>query len=91
MEYMIATGRVSWFDNRKQFGFVKLDDRWGDAFLHMDVLKVGGYYFVPRRTRMQVRVEPDRGKYRVLEILSVDTSTAQHGEPPPLVRKPKRA
>lgn len=88
---MIATGRVSWFDNRKQFGFVKLDDRWGDAFLHMDVLKVGGYYFVPRRTRMQVRVEPDRGKYRVLEILSVDTSTAQHGEPPPLVRKPKRA
>ena len=91
MEYMIATGRVSWFDNRKQFGFVKLDDRWGDAFLHMDVLKVGGYYFVPRGTSMQVRVEPDRGKYRVVEILSVDTSTAQHGEPPPLVRKPKGA
>lgn len=38
---------------------------------------------------MQVGVEPDRGKYRVVEILSVDTSTAQHGEPPPLVRKPK--
>lgn len=91
MEDMIATGRVSWFDNRKQFGFVKLDDRLGDAFLHMDVLKVGGYYFVPRGTRMQVRVEPDRGKYRVVEILSVDTSTAQHGEPPPLVRKPKGA
>ena len=91
MEDMIATGRVSWFDNRKQFGFVKLDDRWGDAFLHMDVLKVGGYYFVPRGTRMQVRVEADRGKYRVVEILSVDTSTAQHGEPPPLVRKPKGA
>jgi cold shock CspA family protein len=91
MEDMIATGRVSWFDNRKQFGFVKLDDRWGDAFLHMDVLKVGGYYFVPRGTSMQVRVEPDRGKYRVVEILNVDTSTAQHGEPPPLVRKPKGA
>lgn len=91
MEDMIATGRVSWFDNRKQFGFVKLDGRLGDAFLHMDVLKVGGYYFVPRGTSVQVRVEPDRGKYRVVEILSVDTSTAQHGEPPPLVRKPKGA
>ena len=88
---MIATGRVSWFDNRKQFEFVKLDGRLGDAFLHMDVLKVGGYYFVPRGTSVQVRVEPDRGKYRVVEILSVDTSTAQHGEPPPLVRKPKGA
>lgn len=91
MEDMIATGRVSWFDNRKQFGFVKLDGRLGDAFLHMDVLKVGGYYFVPRGTSVQVRVEPDRGKYRVVEILSVDTSTAQHGEPPPLVRRPKGA
>jgi cold shock CspA family protein len=89
MEDMIATGRVSWFDNRKQFGFVKLDDRLGDAFLHMDVLKVGGYYFVPRGTSVQVRVEPDCGKYRVVEILNVDISTAQHGEPPPLVRKPK--
>ncbi|HEX6894098.1 MAG TPA: cold shock domain-containing protein [Bryobacteraceae bacterium] len=84
---MIATGRVSWFDNRKQFGFVKLDGRLGDAFLHMDVLKVGGYYFVPRGTSVQVRVEPDLGKCRVVEILNVDTSTAQHREPPPLVRK----
>jgi len=89
MEGMIATGRVSWFDSKKQFGFVKLDDRFGDAFLHMDVLKAGGYYFVPRGTSMQVLVEPERGKQRVVEVLHVDTSTAKDGEPPPLVRKPK--
>jgi len=89
MEGMIATGRVSWFNREKQFGFVKLDDRLGDAFLHMDVLKAAGYYFVPRGTSVQVRVEPDRGKHRVAEVLSVDTSTAQHAEPPPLVRKSK--
>lgn len=29
-------------------GFVKLDDHLGDAFFHFDVLKAGGYYFVPR-------------------------------------------
>jgi CspA family cold shock protein len=89
MEAIIATGRVSWFNHEKQFGFVKLDDHLGDAFLHMNVLKAGGYYFVPRGTSVQVRVEPDRGKHRVVELLGVDTSTAQHGEPPPLVRKPK--
>jgi len=55
----------------------------------MDVLKAAGYYFVPRGTSVQVRVEPDRGKHRVAEVLSVDTSTAQHAEPPPLVRKSK--
>ena len=84
---MIATGRVSWFNPEKRFGFVKLDDRLGDAFLHFDALKAGGYYFVPRGTTVQVRVEPDRGKHRVVELLHVDTSTAQHGEPPPLPRK----
>jgi len=64
-----ATGRVSWFDNKKQFGFVKLDQGLGDAFLHMTVLKEGGYYFVPRGTTVQVRVKPDRGKYKVVEVL----------------------
>ena len=91
MDGTIATGRVSWFNPEKQFGFVKLDDRLGDAFLHMEVLKAGGYYFVPRGTTVRVRVEPDRGKHRVVEVLNVDTSTAQHGEPPPLVRKAKGA
>jgi len=82
-----ATGRVSWFNLKKQFGFVKLEGCRGDAFLHMSVLKAGGYYSLPRGTTVQVRVEPDRGKHKVVEIMRVDTSTAQHGEPPPLVRK----
>ena len=82
-----VAGRVSWFNPEKRFGFVKLADGSGDAFLHFDALKAGGYYFVPRGTTVQVRVEPDRGKFRVREVLQVDTSTAQHGEPPPLVRK----
>ena len=82
-----ATGRVSWFNPKKQFGFVKLEGGGGDAFLHMSVLKAGGYYSLPRGTTVQVRLEPDGGKRRVVQVLSVDTSTAQHGEPPPLIRK----
>jgi cold shock protein len=87
MEGIIATGRVSWFDPAKRFGFVKLDDDLGDAFLHIDALKAGGYYFVPRGTTVRVRVEPDRGKHRVVEMLLIDTATAREGESPPLVRK----
>ena len=82
-----ATGRVSWFNLKKQFGFVKLEDGRGDAFLHMSVLKAGGSYSLPRGTTVQVRLEPERGKYRIVEVLHVDTSTARHGEPPPLLRK----
>jgi CspA family cold shock protein len=83
-----AAGRVSWFNLEKQFGFVKLEDGRGDAFLHMSVLKAGGYYSLPRGTSIEVRVEPERGKNKVVEVLHVDTSTARHGEPPALMRKP---
>lgn len=87
-----ATGRVSWFDPAKRFGFVKLDDKLGDAFLHIDALKAGGYYFVPRGTTVRVQVEPgERGAKRVVEVLQVDTSTAREGEPPPLLRKSRAA
>jgi CspA family cold shock protein len=86
---LVARGQVSWFNPEKRFGFVKLENRLGDAFLHFDVLKAGGYYFVPRGTTVQVRVEPDRGKQRVAELLLVDTSTARQGEPPPQPRKSK--
>jgi len=91
MSDRIATGRVSWFNLDKQFGFVKLNEGLGDAFLRMAVLKEGGFYFVPRGTTVEVRVEPDRGKFKVVEVLHVDTSTAQHGEPPAQPRKPKEA
>lgn len=72
---MIATARVSWFNSQKQFGFVKLADG-SDAFLHMKVLKPGGYVAVPRGTTMQVRVEHHEGKQRVVEVLEVDASGA---------------
>ena len=87
----IRVGRVSWFNLEKQFGFVKLDGGEGDAFLHMSVLKAGGYYSLPRGTTVRVRVEPERDKYRVVEVLNVDTSSARHGEPPPLMREQTKA
>ncbi|MGZ2411973.1 cold shock protein [Sphingomonas sp. F9_3S_D5_B_2] len=86
---MITTGRVSWFNLEKQFGFVKLDDHQGDAFLRMAVLKDGGFYFVPRGTAVRVEVELARGKFAVVKVLDVDTSTAQHGEAPAQPRKVK--
>src|SRR5215210_7548086 len=41
----------------------------------------GGYVSVPSGTTLRVRVEPDRGRYRVTEVLTVDTRTAWPGEP----------
>ena len=53
------------------------------------MLKEAGYVGIPRGTTLQVRVETDRGKPRVAEVLEVDTSTARPGEKEPILRKPK--
>jgi CspA family cold shock protein len=86
---MTVTGTVAWFDLAKQFGFVALSNGYGDAFLHMSVLKETGYVWLPRGTTMLVRVEDERGKRRVAEVLEVNTSTARPGENEPILRKPK--
>ena len=86
---MTLTGAVAWFDLTKQFGFVALEGGHGDAFLHMAVLKEAGYVWLPRGTTVWVRVEPDRGKQRVAEVLEIDTSTARLGENEAIRRKPK--
>ena len=87
MSPRVASGRVRWFNLEKKFGFVELCEGLGDAFLHISVLKAAGYAAVPGGTTLRVRVVPEQGRQRVLEVLTVDTSTARPGEPPAVVRK----
>jgi CspA family cold shock protein len=86
---MTATGTVAWFDLTKQFGFVALSNDDSDAFLHMSVLKQAGYVWLPPGTTVRVRIEAERGKQRVAEVLEIDHSTARPGENAPILRKPK--
>ena len=83
----MQTGRVSWFQLDKKFGFIALEDGSGDAFLHVSVLKAAGYVSVPTGTTMQVTVEEQQGRRRVVQVLAVDTATAHPGEPEPVRRK----
>jgi cold shock protein len=68
---------------------VALSNGDSDAFLHMSVLKEAGYVWLPRGTTVLVRIEQDRGKPRVAEVLEIGTSTARPGENEPILRKPK--
>lgn len=87
----MPTGRVSWFQLDKKFGFISLDDGSGDAFLHVSALKAAGYVSVPAGTTMEVRVEQAQGRRRVIEVLAVDTTTAHPSEPKPVLRRQAKA
>jgi cold shock protein len=71
-----VSGVVKWFNPQKGFGFVELSDGSGDAFLHGSVLTQGGITAVQPGETLEVRVGPGHKGPHVIEVLSVDTSTA---------------
>lgn len=67
---------VSWFNAEKGFGFVQLADGSGDAFLHASALQTAGHDSVPPGATVSIRVGQGQKGPQVVEVLSVDTSTA---------------
>jgi CspA family cold shock protein len=74
-------GVVKWFNPEKGFGFVKLSDGSGDAFLHGTVLAQSGITAVQPGETVEVRVGPGHKGPHVTEIISVDSSTATPAAP----------
>jgi CspA family cold shock protein len=67
---------VSWFNGEKGFGFVKLSDGSGDAFLHAKVLEGAGHNSVDPGATLVVRVGQGQKGMQVTQVVSVDNSTA---------------
>lgn len=77
-------GTVKWYNPLKGFGFVELAIG-GDAFLHVSVVERSGNSSVAPGATMEVRAAPGQKGMQIIEILSVDASTAL-SEPP---RRPR--
>lgn len=72
-----ADATVKWFNGTKGFGFVELGDGSRDAFLHMQAVRNAGYESLDPGTKLRVKVAEGQKGPQVVEVLSVDTSTAQ--------------
>jgi CspA family cold shock protein len=66
---------VRWYNNEKGFGFVALGDG-SDAFLHVSVLERSGHRSHQLGATLQVRVGSGSKGPQVIEVLSVDETTA---------------
>ena len=66
---------VKWYNAEKGFGFVQLPTG-GDAFLHASVLERSGNNSMPPGATIEARVGPGQKGQQVIEVLSVDASTA---------------
>lgn len=67
---------VKWFNPTKGFGFVVPSDGSADAFLPMAALRRAGYDDVRERASITCEIGPGAKGPLVLNVLSVDNSTA---------------
>ncbi|HHF58089.1 MAG TPA: cold shock domain-containing protein [candidate division WOR-3 bacterium] len=55
-------GRVKWFDSRKGFGFIELEDGSGDVFVHFTDIEGEGYRTLEEGQRVTFEIEQtDKG------------------------------
>ncbi|HOK22459.1 MAG TPA: cold-shock protein [Candidatus Hydrothermia bacterium] len=50
-------GRVKWFDSRKGYGFIQLEDGSGDVFVHFSDIDGEGYKTLEEGQRVKFDVE----------------------------------
>ena len=51
------TGTVKWFDDRKGFGFIKLDGEEKDVFVHHSAIEAVGFKSLSEGQRVEFTVE----------------------------------
>lgn len=54
---MSVYGKVKWFDGKKGFGFIELEDGGGDVFVHYADIGGEGYRTLHQGDRVQFELE----------------------------------
>jgi len=72
---------VKWYNPEKGFGFVELTDGSGEAFLHVSAMERVGHSALEPGTTLIVRTGQGQRGPQVVEVVSVDTSTAEPQAP----------
>jgi CspA family cold shock protein len=72
---------VKWYNPDKGFGFAQLADGSGDAFLHVSIVERSGHGNMLPGATLEVRAGPGPKGLQVMEILSMDASTALQEQP----------
>jgi len=69
---MPLTGKVKWFDAKKGYGFIEVDDGSGDVFVHFGDIVGEGYRSLEPGQKVEFEVnETPRGK-KASQVRKVD-------------------
>ncbi len=80
---MLMTGKVKWFDDKKGYGFIELDDGSGDVFVHYTAIEMEGFKSLTKGQPVQFEVtdaEKGRQATSVREIVTSEKGKKESGD-----------
>ena len=84
--FIMATGKVKWFNNEKGFGFIAQDGGGDDVFCHFSALTGDGYKSLNEGDEVEFEIEQGRKGLQAKNVAVTNAAPAQQGG-----RGPRRA
>ena len=63
-------GRVKWFDDKKGYGFLTLEDGDKDVFLHVSALEKSKLRKIRENQKIQFEIQEEQGKLKAINLKS---------------------
>ena len=65
----MPSGRVKWFDSKKGYGFITLDENnEKDVFLHVSALEESKLRVLKENQKIQFEIKEERGKLQAINL-----------------------
>ena len=65
----MPSGRVKWFNSKKGYGFITLDDNSEkDVFLHVSALEKSKLRVLKENQKIQFEIEEEQGKLKAVNL-----------------------
>ena len=63
-------GRVKWFDAKKCYGFITVENSEKDVFLHVSALEKSKLRKIRENQKIQFEIEEEQGKLKAINLKS---------------------
>jgi len=63
-------GRVKWFDAKKGYGFITLENGKKDVFLHVSALEKSKFRKIRENQKIQFEIKEEQGKLQAINLKS---------------------